>query len=761
MASRNLRFSLIAAGFVLAVAADTAACQVHDPWLERFQVGQFRDPQRIALAGGWPEGLLEPLTVDSGWRVGAARFFAGQTWPRDGEQAAWRLAIPALGGHEQAQTRFDEARRQWRQLDDLALPGAVVPPDWFPLAGPWLAHVRQLEVSRTWEQGDHELAAGLAAALVNDASLLDLDANQILAWTLRALRLAGGAPASAADDRLWRVMHDLGSYDTRSGWELWVAMQRDRGRPVLAGGRADRDAAVMIATAGQLWLSPVEFREAGFPPEVEAGLGGLLLPLEELTAHFRRWPDPPADGRFQGYWLRGQRRMRGGAAAIEELAALPGLAPGHRLDLWRRASESRLLQGQWAQGLQDLEAGLGLMQSEASGAMKDRLRLWVVQALALAIARDRTDEAQRILALADRFLGGEQESAFARDAAPLLARLGRPALPARSDLREAAETLVLSGAAPPVTAGAPPVLPDPKLWRHGLWEHWARWGLALLGPELTLPPRQQEYRLGLAAVLATEEPGQRHATAVAVAARGLRGTPAAASLVNWAIERDIERGTAGLALPQPSPLPQVRAARSLPAGERHLQDHALMGAAVALGDDRGVLAMAVRLPAAGTPSAWRWPFWYPLPADPTIRAALAEAAMPADLLLAIARNESLFDPGVRSRAGALGYMQIMPFHYRDPGGRSGPDHWRHPATSLRVGARILGDAVRRHRGDPYRSVAAYNAGSTAVERWQRQLGGPADNTLYRAWIGYPETRGYTQRVLRDREVYRALIAGAP
>jgi soluble lytic murein transglycosylase-like protein len=761
MASRNLCLLLIAAGLQLAAPISSMACQLHDPWLERFQVGQFRDPQRVELVEGWPADLLEPLSVDPGWREGAARFFAAETLPRDGDLTAWRLAIPALGGHEPAEARYREARQQWREIESLAAPAVAAPRTLTAAPGPWLAQVRQLQASRAWEQGDRDQAARLAAAIVAEAGPLGLGPNEILVWTLRAEALAAADPPAAPSERFWRAVCELGPYDTRSGWAVWSALQRERGLPVLGGDRADRDAAVMIATAGQLWLSPTEFRAAGFPPEVEAGLGGLLLPVEELTAHFRRWPEPPTDGRFQGYWLRGQRRLRGGAAAIAELAALPGLVPGHRLDLWRRASEARLLQGHWAPGLQDLAAGLELMASEASSAMKDRLRVWVVQALALALAQERSGDAQRILALADRFLVGEQAAAFAQDAAPLLARLGRSVPPASRDLRDGSEALVLRGEAPPIAAVAPTELPDPVRWRHGLWEHWARWGLALLGADLSLPPRQQEYRLGLVAILATDDPAQRHTTAVAVAGGGLRGTPAVDPLVTWAITRDIERCAAGLALPLPSPLPQIRAPGSRPARERQLQDHALMGAAVALGDDRGVLAMAVRLPAAAAPAAWRWPFWYPLPADPTVRAALAEAAMPSDLLLAIARNESLFDPGVRSRAGALGYMQIMPFHYQDPAGRSGPDHWRHPTTSLRAGSRILADAVRRHRGDPYRSVAAYNAGSTAVDRWQQQLGAAADNALYRAWIGYPETRGYTLRVLRDREVYRALIAGAP
>jgi soluble lytic murein transglycosylase len=187
----------------------------------------------------------------------------------------------------------------------------------------------------------------------------------------------------------------------------------------------------------------------------------------------------------------------------------------------------------------------------------------------------------------------------------------------------------------------------------------------------------------------------------------------------------------------------------------------MLGAALALGDDRGVIAAAVRLPEPDGDPLLRLIFWYPVPSDPAVWEALAEAEVPPEILLAIARNESLFEPAVRSRAGALGYMQIMPFHYDDPAGPPGPGHWSHPAASLRAGARILGGEVARFEGDPYRAVAAYNAGAGAVQRWERQLGGEAPNEIYWAWIGYPETRGYTLRVLRDRHIYRQLLGAQP
>ncbi len=760
MAASKFPLILIAALAVLPCNLASAAV-LHDPWLERLQVGAYRSPELVVLRDGWPEGLFEPLTADPGWLDGAAQLFAHDQLPRGADLVTWRLAIPALGSAERAEGFYQEARRQWQVLAGLAPVDATVAADWQPVPGPWEAALRRLAASRAWQAGQRPLAARLARELARDARSLDLSPADVLVWSLRATALEAVSPALAPPgEDIWRCLHDLGPYDTRSGWAVWVALQRDRGLPSLTADRADRDAAVMLATAGALFLEAAELRAAGFPPEAEAGLGGLLLPVGELAAHFRRHPLPPVDGRFQGYWLRGQRRLEESTNTTERLARMPGLAAGHRLDLWRRVSEGRLLQGNWPAGLAALDSALTLIGGEASAAMQERLRIWTAQALALALARDRQQDARRVAdAAAARFLG-DHARPWQDDAGVLLARLGRPAPPSEGDLRSRSEALVLRGEAPAIRLGEALDLPDPAAWRHQLWEAWARWGLALLGPDLALSPRQEAYRLGLAATVAAEEPAQRHTTAVAAAAALLETTAAARPLIAWALARDIEHLAGGVALPKTSPLPNLRPPADRSTRERNLLDHAMMGAAIALADDRGVLAMAVRLPAAGAPAAWRWPFWYPIPADPAVRAALAAAPLPADLLLAIARNESLFEPAIRSRAGALGYMQIMPFHYEDPAGGAGPDHWRHPGTSLKAGARILADAVRRHRGDPYRSVAAYNAGSTAVERWDRQLGA-ADGLYYRAWISYPETRGYTLRVLRDREVYRALIRGAP
>jgi soluble lytic murein transglycosylase len=104
-------------------------------------------------------------------------------------------------------------------------------------------------------------------------------------------------------------------------------------------------------------------------------------------------------------------------------------------------------------------------------------------------------------------------------------------------------------------------------------------------------------------------------------------------------------------------------------------------------------------------------------------------------------------------------MQIMPFHFPRRGAVMGADNWACPAVSIAQGDRLLVENSRRYGGDPYLTLAAYNAGPRAAARWIEQLGGSPASDVFLAWIGYPETRRYVEKVLIDREIYDSIISG--
>ena len=103
------------------------------------------------------------------------------------------------------------------------------------------------------------------------------------------------------------------------------------------------------------------------------------------------------------------------------------------------------------------------------------------------------------------------------------------------------------------------------------------------------------------------------------------------------------------------------------------------------------------------------------------REALA-ADLPPELVLALIEVESHFDQFAVSRAGAQGYMQVMPF-WKDEIGRS-EDNLTRSDTNLRYGCKILQFYWQRESGNLHRALAAYNGslGSTVYS-----------NKVYRAW----------------------------
>jgi soluble lytic murein transglycosylase len=137
------------------------------------------------------------------------------------------------------------------------------------------------------------------------------------------------------------------------------------------------------------------------------------------------------------------------------------------------------------------------------------------------------------------------------------------------------------------------------------------------------------------------------------------------------------------------------------------------------------------------------------------------------LLLAVARQESQFDPGAVSPAGARGLMQLMPATARAVARELEIAFRPHallaePAYNLRLGARYLGRQLDNF-GEPALALAAYNAGPGRVEAWLARYGDPRGRGRHALvdWIEsipFRETRNYVQRVLEGAEVYRWLLA---
>lgn len=156
--------------------------------------------------------------------------------------------------------------------------------------------------------------------------------------------------------------------------------------------------------------------------------------------------------------------------------------------------------------------------------------------------------------------------------------------------------------------------------------------------------------------------------------------------------------------------------------------------------------------------------YFPLPVEP-----VDASSAPADLILAITRRESEFDPRARSRADARGLMQLLPgtgqMMARKLAVAFDPlDLTLDPGLNMRLGAAYLAE-LRDEFGPSLGLVAAgYNAGPGRPRRWVSEIGDPRDPQVdFVTWVErvpFAETRNYIMRVAESQIVYRSRLAGS-
>jgi soluble lytic murein transglycosylase len=139
---------------------------------------------------------------------------------------------------------------------------------------------------------------------------------------------------------------------------------------------------------------------------------------------------------------------------------------------------------------------------------------------------------------------------------------------------------------------------------------------------------------------------------------------------------------------------------------------------------------------------------YPLEYDHIVRAYAEERDLDPALVAAMIYAESRFDPNVRSTAGAIGLMQILPDTGRFIAKSTGGDGFvvadlRNPDINVRYGTWLVAYLLDRYDGHVPTALAAYHAGPGNVDAW-RESGGR---------VAFPETRAYVDEVLRVRGVY--------
>ena len=161
-----------------------------------------------------------------------------------------------------------------------------------------------------------------------------------------------------------------------------------------------------------------------------------------------------------------------------------------------------------------------------------------------------------------------------------------------------------------------------------------------------------------------------------------------------------------------------------------------------------------------------WHHIYPNYYWEQILAAASEAKVDPYLVLSVIRQESTFNEGATSRAGALGLMQIMPHTGKTLARNLGIRRFEStslydPEVSIRLGSYFLGDQVRQFTEGPTSAMgfelglAAYNAGPHNARQWLERF--PHDDAdAFVERIPFKETRLYIKLVLKNYAIYKAL-----
>jgi len=118
--------------------------------------------------------------------------------------------------------------------------------------------------------------------------------------------------------------------------------------------------------------------------------------------------------------------------------------------------------------------------------------------------------------------------------------------------------------------------------------------------------------------------------------------------------------------------------------------------------------------------------------SPLIAKAASKYKIDEKLIHAVIRTESAYNVKAISSAGAVGLMQLMPA----TAARYGVNDRTNAKQNIDGGTRYLKDLMKMFKSNLSLVLASYNAGETAVKRYNNSI------------PPYPETQNYVRKVLK-------------
>ncbi|RLM28206.1 murein transglycosylase [Brenneria alni] len=154
---------------------------------------------------------------------------------------------------------------------------------------------------------------------------------------------------------------------------------------------------------------------------------------------------------------------------------------------------------------------------------------------------------------------------------------------------------------------------------------------------------------------------------------------------------------------------------------------------------------------------------FPLAWNDEFLRATQDKGISQSYAMAIARQESAWNPQARSPVGASGLMQLMPATAQHTAqmsnvpGYSNSGQLFDPQTNILLGTHYLEYVYQTFGRNRILASAAYNAGPSRVNTWLRNSAGRIDAVAFIESIPFSETRGYVKNVLAYDVFYRHFL----
>ena len=152
--------------------------------------------------------------------------------------------------------------------------------------------------------------------------------------------------------------------------------------------------------------------------------------------------------------------------------------------------------------------------------------------------------------------------------------------------------------------------------------------------------------------------------------------------------------------------------------------------------------------------------YYPLAYDELIRGYASERRLPVDLVFAMIRQESAFDAGAHSWAGARGLMQVMPATGRELARRLRVPYssarLKDPDVSVQLGTEYFRQVLEMFDGNVELALAGYNGGPYRIKRLWREAPPGQEIDAFIEGLGIEETKTYVKRILLFSDSYNRL-----